>query len=681
MANLLARVVLIAALAAVPGAALAQGAPALSKDQRQTLLTLVNTVKASAAQPATDDGWQVHLLRASDGSHYVAFSVEAPAEFTADTPLALYVRLVPRATEPPAVIAQRSAVEEWLLGQRNDPLPMQARRVVQVPSGELPVGGPLSMSGRDSSGQSSAALALLERERTREKAAAAAREQERRDELEGRTKNLQNLLPFEDFDMAARAIAHPGRAPVIRRALTSGPGDYEVALGWAVLDGKNRPIRTGVLKHAITLPPAQATGLALGSIIVADEIQARTSIYRADQQTAHPYAIGSTEIEPAADALFTNDERLSVAFQVINAAPSPTGKPDVSIGFRLFRLTEKGEEPAGSLSPLQYTEGTVPADFDLNLGHPILAAMAAPLRTLARGEYRLAIAATDRIARSSATAETRFRVIATPAALLASAPPYVATFRRAHFVEAAVLDRTLEAIAPSATTPALTRLLTMARERRFADMLAEANLSPTERGTGTLLQAIGYFALGDNATAVTLQLRRALDDGAPVGATQFWLGACSAIDRRDQDAVAAWQAAGKAGWPATLLALPLAEAQVRLGQWEQAGATARAAMAAGSADLDLQFIAAAADIAAGQFARAVETLTPVLAAAPDEGEAQWLMLHALFAGAVKQEGPGATREGRARLLELATRYIDGGGRNRALAEEWRAFVTSSSAAP
>ncbi len=388
MAILLARVVLIVALTAAPAAVFAQTAPNLSKDQRQTLLTLVNNVKASADQPATDEGWQVHLLRASDGSHYVAFSADAPGELTEDTPLAVYVRLSLRATEPPSVIAQRSAVEEWLLGQRKDPLPMQARRVVQIPSGELPVGGPLSMSGRDSTGQSSAALALVERERTREKAAAAARDQERRDELEGRTKNLQDLLPFEDFDMAAKVVARPGRTPVIRRALTSGPGEYDVAIGWAVLDGKGRPIKTGVLKHAITLAPAQATGLALGSIIVAEGIQVRDSIYRADQQTAHPYAIGNTEIEPAADQLFTNDEKLSVAFQVINAMPSPTGKPDVSIGFRLFRLTDKGEEAAGSLSPLQYTEGTLPADFDLNLGHPILAAMAAPLRSLSRGEYR-----------------------------------------------------------------------------------------------------------------------------------------------------------------------------------------------------------------------------------------------------------------------------------------------------
>ena len=273
----------------------------------------------------------------------------------------LYVRLAPRATEPPSVTAQRSAVEEWLLGQRKDPLPMQARRVVQIPSGELPVGGPLSMSGRDTAGQSSAALALVERERTREKAAAAARDQERRDELEGRTKNLQELLPFEDFDMPAKVVTRPGRhtghppgadlrARRIRRRDRLGGARRQ---GAASQDG-----RAQARDHPASCPGV--SGLALGSIIVADGIQVRDSIYRADQQTAHPYAIGNTEIEPAADLLFTNDEKLSVAFQVINAMPSPTGKPDVSIGFRLFRLTEKGEEPAGSLSPLQYTEGTLP---------------------------------------------------------------------------------------------------------------------------------------------------------------------------------------------------------------------------------------------------------------------------------------------------------------------------------
>ena len=72
----------------------------------------------------------MHLLRASDGSHYVAFSAEAPADLTPDEKLALYVRLEPRPTDPPSTQAPRSAVEDWLRGERSDPLPMRAARVV-----------------------------------------------------------------------------------------------------------------------------------------------------------------------------------------------------------------------------------------------------------------------------------------------------------------------------------------------------------------------------------------------------------------------------------------------------------------------------------------------------------------------------------------------------------------------
>ena len=75
-------------------------------------------------------------------------------------------------------------------------------------------------------------------------------------------------------------------------------------------------------------------------------------------------------------------------------------------------------------------------------------------------------------------------------------------------------------------------------------------------------------------------------------------------------------------------------------------------------------------------------LTPRLLREPDDAEALWVMLHALFASLVAEEAPGATAEGRARIDTIATRYIATGGPHRALAEEWRAFATSSgSAAP
>ncbi len=683
MATLPARALAVLALLCLPAAAHGQAkGPNLSKEQRQALMAAVTAVKNAADLPAADEGWQTHLLRASDGSHYLAFSVEAPADLAPDTPLILYVRLSPRPAEGAvSQIAVRSPVEEWLLGQRNDPLPLSARGVVQVPTGELPVGGPLATSVRDTmGGQNQAALRLMDRERERQKAAAEAAERARRAEMEGRARNDQpTLMPFEDFDVAARVTPREGRSAVIRRALTAGPGDYDLFVGWAAVDAKQRPTRTGVLKHTLHLPTTRA-GLALGSIILADRITARQDLYRADQQTAHPYAIGLTEIDPAADAVFTNDERLSVAFQVMGAAPSPTGKPDVSVGFRLFRATEQGEQPAGSLTPLEYTEATLPRDFNLLQGHPILAAMAAPLRTLRAGEYRLAVAATDRVARTSATGETRFRIVATPAALLASAPPFTARVRRTWFVDERVLGPALDALPAAAQSPAVAPLVAHARQRRFVNLLPDSAIPAEDRGLGLLLQAVARFALGDTPTTVAVQLRRAAEAGAPQSATEFWLGACWAAEGRDEEALASWEMARAAGWPEALLALPSAEAMVRLNRLEEAGTLARRASDGQVGRTDLLQIAAAADIAAGRYESAAGLLRPLLSSNPDDGDTQFLLLHALFGSAVKSASPGATPEAQAEWQEIAAQYVAAGGRHRAVVEEWRAYLTSSSVA-
>lgn len=678
MACSIARALLVAALLASPTLASAQAkAPNLSKSQKQALLAAV-TAARDAVRLTPDDDWQMHLLRASDGSHYVAFTMGAPPNLTPDERLVLYVRLEPKPSEPPSTSPPpRSTVEEWLRGERGDPLPMRAARVVTVPSGELPMGGTAATMTRDGSGQNSAVLALMERRQQKAREEAEARERARREALEGKGGAAPNVMPFEDFDVQARVLARPGRSAVFQRALTAGPGDYDVVVAWAVVDGRDRPTRTGALRQSVSLPPVQTTGLALGSVILADAIRARAELYTAEQQTAHPYAIGGTEIDPAPDHAFTNDERLSVAFQVFNAAPSPAGKPDVGIALRLYRRTDGGEALAASLAPLEYNENTLPPDFSLLQGHPLLAAFAAPLRTLPRGEYRLAIAATDRVARTSATTEARFRITPTPAALLASAPAFTAPFARARLLDTAVFDPALDALAPLATSPGLAPLLSLARQHRFVDLMADTKVTETERGTAILLQSLAAYALGDTPRAIGVRLGQARAAGAPEGATQFWLGATLALEGRDADAVQAWQAAGAAGWPPALAAPPIAEAQIRLGQFEDAGRTARGALDAGAVDPSLVRVAAAADIAARRFARALDALTSHLSVAPGDAEAQWMLIHALFASFVGGEAPGATPEGRARLDDAVDRYVAAGGRHRALAEEWRAFVTAS----
>jgi hypothetical protein len=687
MLQTIGRLVFISSVLLAPATLAGQDAtPNLDKDQRATLLSLVTAAKTTTTDPVPDTDWPVHLFRASDGSHYVAFSAPLPLDLDPAEPIAVYVRLVPRETSSvTSASAPQSAVEEWLLGLRSAPLPMSARRVVQVPTGEMPIGGPQTMSGRSArdpegaqaaAAQSSGVLALMDRQRLQEREAREQRERERKAELEGRANPPPDLYPFEDFDMTARPVARTGRPSAIERALTTGPGRYDLLVAWSA-SGQRRPARTGVLRRQLELPNIPAGRLALGSIVLADKVGTRTDVYRPDQQASHPYAIGTTEIVPAADVNFTNDEHMAVAFQVINAAPSASGKPDVTIGFRLLRLKPAGEEPAGSLTPLQYDQSTLPADFDLALGHPILAGMNAPLTTLPRGEYRLVVTATDRVARSTASADTRFRIVASPRALVEAAPRLSPTFRREAMVEGEALARMVDLLRPQAATPTLQRLLGAAEAGRFVELMAAERLEGQERGLGLLLQGLGHYALGDTAITIVPQLRRALDAGAPSSVTDYLLGACWALDGRDADAIEAWNRAAASGLPGPVVALPVAEAHARLGQMEQAGRVAAGAIGHGTDDHALVLLASAADIAAGRETDALARLERPLAAEPDDGELQWMVMHALFSSIVRGEGPGATSEGRARFIALANTYIADDGRWSALAEEWRALVTSS----
>ncbi len=139
------------------------------------------------------------------------------------------------------------------------------------------------------------------------------------------------------------------------------------------------------IKKRLTLPAATTTDLTIGSVILADGIQIRTAPYKPAEQASHPYAIGLTEIVPSADANFADTENLSVVFQVINARPADSGKPNVDIAFEVVRVVNSQEQAVAALTPQNYSEKNLPAEFDLRAGHPLFATVSAPLATLKRG--------------------------------------------------------------------------------------------------------------------------------------------------------------------------------------------------------------------------------------------------------------------------------------------------------
>lgn len=181
----LIRVFLVSGCLCCATTVLAKQVPQLSKDQRTLLQAVVAAVDLAAAAPDTDAGaWQTHVLRASDGSHYVAFSVVSTAEAPiAAAPLMTYVRLATAGAVPATIVVERSAVREWLAGSRIDPRLLPRNRGFAV--GEMPPMGAGSIGARGGASVGSADLQIMGLERERERERKADEEKQRRAALEG----------------------------------------------------------------------------------------------------------------------------------------------------------------------------------------------------------------------------------------------------------------------------------------------------------------------------------------------------------------------------------------------------------------------------------------------------------------------------------------------------------------
>ena len=645
----------------------AQSAANPTREQRDLLRAVVLAVDAATSQSETRDAaWQTHVMRASDGSHYVAFTARPPAEMPLPAgPALLYVRL---AHATPPRLGERSPIREWLAGTRTAPPPI-ARSGIAI--GEMPIFGPtgnLANTQRQPTTSGMTDLALLDLERRRERARTEERERQRRAGLEGRITATPEVVPFEDFDLASRSIGANGAA-VIARALTAGPGDFVLYVGWAD-PAAAKPVSTiRVIKTSLSLPPASSDALTISSVILADGIRVRDAPYPAAEQAAHPYSIGMTEIAPAADAVFTNDEHINVVFQVINPRPSDSGKPDVEIASRLVRLTGARAEPVASLKPLTYTAETLPAPFDLRLGHPVFAALAAPLETLGRGKYRLEIIANDRNGRRSATSEVEFTVAATPRSLLREAPPLAAAFDKEAALLPEVRAYVVRSLTPLSPSPALQRALQKAAAGNYLELMVEEPVGKGEEASRAALSGLALLGVGDPSSAV--QFQRAVLLGAPVAPSRLLSGLARSLQGRDADAIAAWQEALKAGAPRPIVAPLLLDAYLRRGDYAAASSVITETPAA-PADASWPRNVAAVAIATKREGEAIATLDAHLGRHPNDQHARWLRLQAIYTQIVNGD---ASR--RALFATEARSYIDAKGANAALAADWLAALSSS----
>ena len=655
--------------------ATAQNAPKLSKAQRALLEALVTAVDQAAAAPETAQAasWQSHLLRASDGSHYVAVRARVPGvEATVDR-TTMYVRL---ATRRPAATAsaappERSAVKEWLAGLRSDPLPMLAGRSVTVPAGEMPVGGAAASSRRlGDASDATAALRLMSLQQERAARDKAEREAKRLAELESTGGPALVMLPFEDFDFEA----HPATLPIggldIRRGFTAGPGNYDLFVAWSTGQGKTATVH--VIRHRLTLPGA-SPAFALSDIIVAEQVTPVASTYASSEQSGHPYAIGALDVTPATANALNVGGTLGLVYQVINPGGSSSGKPSVEVDFQLARVVNNRFVAFGALQPQRHDETNLPSDFDAAKGHPLFGAVRASLSTFPRGRYRVTVTAVDELTARRATAETTFDVRGTAESLLREAPVPGQAFRRDSVLSSATLQTLARALAPADPSAALARSLQAAEAGRFADLMRVDTSAPAEHPVAQALLGLGLYGLGDSPRAIAAQLSQAANLGAPPAPVLLLLGATYALGGDDTSAITAWNQARDGGIDDASVATLLIDAYLRQGDVARAGAMATAALDSQPDNLAARRALAATYIATRRHAEALRLLDEAPGGTID-ADTRFLQVHALYAGMVVHDAALGTPVARARFAALARQYVTDGGSHAELVREWMAVA-------
>jgi hypothetical protein len=274
------------------------------------------------------------------------------------------------------------------------------------------------------------------------------------------------------------------------------------------------------------------------------------------------------------------------------------------------------------------------------------------------------VTAEDRQASAIASAVTPFTIVSTPAGLLAEAPPLVARLSPGAMLAPATVGQLVDGLAVANPSPAMARAMAAARAGRFADLLIQEPVTESERSARTALTGLALLSVGD--LGAVAQFQRAVETGARPAPIQYLLGAARSLQRRDDDAIAAWGKATAEGLPKAMTA-PLI-ASTRLVRGDAAGAAA--AIAAGdvaAGDAAAAKILAATRIAVQREREAIGMLDKVLEANAEDLDARWLLVRAHYAELVRGSGD------RARFATEARRYIDAGGPNAALARDWMAI--------
>lgn len=298
------------------------------------------------------------------------------------------------------VMKGQAAPADFALGWHNDFLKGQQGRVFVPFTVSFPRD---AVKSRD--------LSLYFRVVARQAAAPdAAKGAPRGEEGQDRAARAQ-MFAFEDIHLVELDEPPKGQPYKVSRAFMVPPGEYDVfvAIRERKLPRGQQP-KVTVHRQAVTVPDYWNGEFTTSTVIVADNVQQLKAPLSPEEQAKKPYTIGITEITPAADMVFSKSEELSVMFIIYNPMLQDK-KPNVTVEWKFHHRLPEGEKYFNKTEPTQLNASTLPPQFDLDLGHQLVAGQSVPLASFPEGEYRLEIEVTDNLAHKTLTREVFFTVV------------------------------------------------------------------------------------------------------------------------------------------------------------------------------------------------------------------------------------------------------------------------------
>jgi hypothetical protein len=342
-------------LAGLCAPALAQGsAPRrLSGEQKlqvEALFELVDAVVAQKRSAPADVAlrWQNDFLKADKGLVYVPYTIGIDGKF-ATLPVAMYVRVLRKDAQQAYYDGSRSSTMRTWLNIMSSPTQIDTK---DIRSGNVAGTG----------------------------------------------------LAAEDV-----SFFEPPKDGRLTRALWLPPGDYDVFVAMRERPTKGLP-KVVVLKQPLTVPDL-SKALAISSLIVADSVEPTSRALNDEQQASQPYTIGGTKITPAVTTRFRNTAELMVVFFVYNPTPGADGKPDIQVDYAFMQKTGEVERIFTASPEQLFNARTLPPEFNVALGHQLMAGQSVPLDSFPPGQYRLQVTVTDNLNHATATGDLSFSVL------------------------------------------------------------------------------------------------------------------------------------------------------------------------------------------------------------------------------------------------------------------------------